>query len=103
MPHISEDSAKVCKRSSPAEENGRGAVRWDMIGKDLGEAFPRSAWKGTLLGHFWGVRGTSALKAVWRGEREKPPYYYSNAFFSLRAMAVRLSCAEERMLAVPHS
>ena len=100
MPHISEDSAKVCKRSSPAEENGRGAVRWDMIGKDLGEAFPRSAWKGTLLGHFWGVRGTSALKSGVAGENELP---YSNALFSLRAMAVRLSCAEERMLAVPHS
>lgn len=100
MPHISEDSAKVCKRSSPAEENGRGAVRWDMIGKDLGEAFPRSAWKGTLMGHFWGVRGTSALKSGVAGENELP---YSNALFSLRAMAVRLSCAEERMLAEPHS
>lgn len=100
MPLISEDSAKVCKRNSPAEENGRGAVRWDMIGKDLGKAFSRSAWKGTFLGHLWGVRGTSALKSGVAGEREPP---YSNALFSLRAMAVRLSCAEERMLAVPHS
>lgn len=100
MPHISEDSAKVCKRSSPAEENGRGAVRWDMIGKDLGGSLPTQRMErdtfGAPLGCTWDI---SPQKRCGGGERAP----YSNALFSLRAMAVRLSCAEERMLAVPHS
>ena len=51
---------------------------------------------GALMGCPWDISPQSGVA----GEREPP---YSNALFSLRAMAVRLSCAEERMLAVPHS
>ena len=73
---------------------------WERSGGSLPTQRMERDTFGALLGCTWDIR---PLSGVAGGEREAPPYYYSNAFFSLRAMAVRLSCAEERMLAVPHS
>ena len=73
---------------------------WERSGGSLPTQRMERDIFGALLGCPWDISPLSG----GRVEREKPPpYYYSNAFFSLRAMAVRLSCAEERMLAVPHS
>lgn len=65
---------------------------WDISGGRL----PAQRMERDIFGALMGCPGDiSPLSG------RDPPY--SNAFFSLRAMAVRLSCAEERMLAVPHS
>ena len=62
---------------------------WDRSGGTLPTQRMERDIFGTLLGCPWdiGVGGEN----------------YFNAFISLRAMAVRRSCAEERMFAVPHS
>lgn len=71
---------------------------WERSGGSLPTQRMERDTFGALLGCPWDISPQSGVA----GEREAP-YYYSNALFSLRAMAVRLSCAEERMLAVPHS
>lgn len=69
---------------------------WERSGGSLPTQRMERDIFGALLGCPWDISPQSGVA----GENELP---YSNALFSLRAMAVRLSCAEERMLAVPHS
>ena len=68
---------------------------WERSGGSLPTQRMERDTFGALMGCPWDISPISGVAG------EKAPY--SNAFFSLRAMAVRLSCAEERMLAVPHS
>jgi hypothetical protein len=69
---------------------------WERSGGSLPTQRMERDIFGALMGCAWDI----SLKSGVAGGERAP---YSNALFSLRAMAVRLSCAEERMLAVPHS